>query len=77
MATVTQAQAPAGQRISLLRLLTMNTSKEVGGRDVPLWRQILLQVFTLIIAAGGLISDHVHHDAVRSVQRLHAPHLWN
>lgn len=28
----------------------MNTSNEVGGRDLPLWRQILLQVITLIIA---------------------------
>jgi len=28
----------------------MNTSKEVGGRDLPLWRQILLQILTLIIA---------------------------
>ncbi|MEO5888287.1 MAG: hypothetical protein ABIQ77_11560, partial [Anaerolineales bacterium] len=33
------------------RFLTMNTSKEAGGRDVPLWRQILLQLLTLIIAA--------------------------
>lgn len=28
----------------------MNTSSEVGGRDLPLWRQILLQILTLIIA---------------------------
>ncbi len=34
----------------LVRFLTMNTSNEVGGRDLPLWRQILLQVLTLIIA---------------------------
>lgn len=33
-----------------VRLLTMNTSNEVGGRDLPLWRQILLQVLTLVIA---------------------------
>ena len=33
----------------LVRLLNLNTSNEVGGRDVPLWRQILLQVLTLII----------------------------
>lgn len=34
----------------LVRLLNLNTSNEVGGRDVPLWRQILLQVLTVIIA---------------------------
>jgi len=34
----------------LVRFLTMNTSNEVGGRDLPLWRQILLQVLTLVIA---------------------------
>jgi len=33
-----------------VRFLTMNTSNEVGGRDLPLWRQILMQVLTLIIA---------------------------
>jgi len=33
-----------------VRFLTMNTSNEVGGREVPLWRQILLQVLTLVIA---------------------------
>ena len=33
-----------------VRFLNINTSKEVGGRDVPLWRQILLQALTLIIA---------------------------
>ena len=33
-----------------VRFLTMNTSTEVGGRDLPLWRQILLQILTLIIA---------------------------
>lgn len=33
----------------LIRFLTMNTSNEVGGRDLPLWRQLLLQVLTLLI----------------------------
>lgn len=33
----------------LVRFLTMNTSNEVGGRDLPLWRQILLQGLTLVI----------------------------
>lgn len=35
----------------LVRFLTMNTSGEVGGRKLPLWRQILLQVLTLLILA--------------------------
>lgn len=34
----------------LVRFLTMNTSNEVGGRDLPLWRQVLLQVLTIVIA---------------------------
>lgn len=33
----------------LVRFLTMNTSREVSGRDLPLWRQLLLQVLTLLI----------------------------
>jgi arabinogalactan oligomer/maltooligosaccharide transport system permease protein len=36
-------------RNPLVRLLTINTSNEVGGRDLPLWRQLLLQLLTLII----------------------------
>lgn len=46
MSTVTQTPS----KNIFVRLLNMNTSREVGGRDVPLWRQILLQVITLIIA---------------------------
>ena len=38
------------KRNPIIRFLTMNTSNEVGGRDLPLWRQILLQLLTLIIA---------------------------
>jgi arabinogalactan oligomer/maltooligosaccharide transport system permease protein len=34
----------------IVRFITMNTSNEIGGRDVPLWRQLFLQVLTLIIA---------------------------
>ncbi len=33
------------------RLLTVNTSGEVGGRNLPLWRQLLLQVMALLILA--------------------------
>ncbi len=50
MTTATKAR---GKNI-FVRLLTLNTSKEVGGRDLPLWRQLLLQVLTLIIAAAVL-----------------------
>ncbi len=35
---------------ALVRFFNANTSNEVGGRDLPLWRQILLQVLTLVIA---------------------------
>ncbi len=34
----------------IVRFLNINTSREVGGRDLPLWRQILLQLLTIIIA---------------------------
>lgn len=50
MATATKAR----EKNILVRLLMLNTSKEVGGRDLPLWRQLLLQVLTLIIAAAVL-----------------------
>jgi len=46
MTTTTKTQ----NKNIFVRLLTMNTSNEVGGRDLPLWRQILLQILTLIIA---------------------------
>jgi arabinogalactan oligomer/maltooligosaccharide transport system permease protein len=47
MSTITKTE----DKNIFARFLTMNTSKEAGGRDVPLWRQILLQLLTLIIAA--------------------------
>lgn len=46
MTTLTKKQS---QNI-IVRFLTMNTSSEVGGRDLPLWRQLLLQLLTIIIA---------------------------
>lgn len=46
---MTTTTKPQNKNI-FVRLLTMNTSSEVGGRDLPLWRQILLQILTLIIA---------------------------
>ena len=35
----------------IIRFLNINTSREVGGRELPLWRQILLQILCLVIAA--------------------------
>jgi arabinogalactan oligomer/maltooligosaccharide transport system permease protein len=32
----------------------MNTSREVGGRELPLWRQLILQILCLVIAAEVL-----------------------
>jgi arabinogalactan oligomer/maltooligosaccharide transport system permease protein len=49
MATVTATAPKPKSKNILVRFLTMNTSNEVGGRDLPLWRQILLQVLTLLI----------------------------
>ncbi len=34
----------------IIRFFTLNTSREVGGRKLPLWRQILLQLLALVIA---------------------------
>lgn len=34
----------------LVRFLNINTSGETGGRDLPLWRQLILQILCLIIA---------------------------
>jgi arabinogalactan oligomer/maltooligosaccharide transport system permease protein len=42
--------ASVSKKNFLVRFLTMNTSNEAGGRDLPLWRQSLLQLLTLIIA---------------------------
>ncbi len=35
----------------IVRFFNMNTSGDVGGRDLPLWKQLLLQALTLLIAA--------------------------
>jgi len=35
----------------IVAFFNMNTSNEVGGRDLPLWRQILMQLLTLFILA--------------------------
>ena len=46
----TNAQTP-GRKNFMVRFLTMNTSGEVAGRTLPLWRQILLQLVALLILA--------------------------
>ena len=46
----TSEQSPKRKNF-FVRFLTMNTSGEVGGRDLPLWRQILLQILALFILA--------------------------
>lgn len=40
----------APKKNPLVRFLTLNTSSEVGGRDLPLWRQVLIQLLCLFIA---------------------------
>ncbi len=52
MATI--AETESSQKNIITRILNMNTSGEVGGRDLPLWRQLLLQLLTLVIAAEVL-----------------------
>ncbi|MFM8369622.1 MAG: sugar ABC transporter permease [Chloroflexota bacterium] len=36
----------------IVRFLTMNTSGQTGGRNLPLWRQLLLQLMALAILAS-------------------------
>lgn len=48
------AQSPSKSTNPIIRFLSMNTSGEVAGRDLPLWKQLLLQVLTLFIAAEVL-----------------------
>jgi arabinogalactan oligomer/maltooligosaccharide transport system permease protein len=41
---------PAKKKNFLVRFFTLNTSREVGGRKFPLWRQLLMQLLVLLIA---------------------------
>src|SRR5512138_2404890 len=43
--TITKSTNP------IVRFLNINTSREVGGRDLPLWKQLLLQLIALLILA--------------------------
>ncbi len=47
MATV----ARTSNKNPIMRFLTMNTSGESGGRDLPLWRQMVYQLLAFIILA--------------------------
>jgi arabinogalactan oligomer/maltooligosaccharide transport system permease protein len=44
-------QAFTKNRNPIVRFLNINTSREVGGRDLPLWKQLLLQLLALLILA--------------------------
>ena len=46
----TTVETPKHKNI-IVRFLNINTSREEGGRDLPLWKQLLLQLLTLFIAA--------------------------
>ena len=48
------AQSSSKNTNPIIRFLNINTSGEVAGRDLPLWKQLLLQVLTLFIAAEVL-----------------------
>jgi arabinogalactan oligomer/maltooligosaccharide transport system permease protein len=43
------ATSSAPKKNLLVRFLTMNTSGQTSGRDLPLWRQLLIQVLCLFI----------------------------
>jgi arabinogalactan oligomer / maltooligosaccharide transport system permease protein len=44
------ATAETPKKNIFLRILTMNTSNQKSGRSLPLWKQLLLQLLTLVIA---------------------------
>ena len=45
------ATSSAPKKNLLVRFLTMNTSGQSSGRDLPLWRQLLIQILCLFILA--------------------------
>ncbi len=49
---MTSAVQTSKKKNIFMRFLTMNTSGEASGRELPLWRQLLLQLLTLLIAAA-------------------------
>ena len=47
-----KTQSPTKSANPIIRFFNMNTSGEAGGRDLPLWRQLILQALTLLITAS-------------------------
>ena len=45
----TREASPTSSKNLIVRFLTMNTSGQTSGRDLPLWRQLLIQVLCLFI----------------------------
>ena len=45
-------QKTQSQKNPIVRFLNMNTSGQTSGRDLPLWRQILIQIVCLAILAS-------------------------
>ena len=43
------ADTPRTSKNLIIRFLNMNTSGQTSGRDLPLWRQFLLQLFSLFV----------------------------
>ena len=43
------SETTAPKKNFIIQFLNMNTSREEGGRGLPLWRQLLLQVLTILI----------------------------
>ena len=43
------ADTPRTSKNLIIRFLNMNTSGQTSGRDLPLWRQLLLQLFSLFV----------------------------
>ncbi len=43
------ADTPRNSKNLFIRFLNMNTSGQTSGRDLPLWRQLLLQLFSLFV----------------------------
>ncbi len=48
----TREASPTTDKNIIIRFLNINTSGQTSGRDLPLWRQILLQIVCLLILAS-------------------------
>jgi arabinogalactan oligomer/maltooligosaccharide transport system permease protein len=50
----TNTNTPASSKNPIVRFLNINTSGQTSGRNLPLWRQILLQVLSIFILGSVL-----------------------